>query len=152
LLSAISHWPCAESQPTIFQRFFGTETAAGSVLLLLGIAALVLANSPQAEAYDRVWQIRLTFGITEHSLSLTLHRWISDGLMGVFAASDGCHCWVTPCLAGIGFTMSLFIAMLAFDETGRVHAAKSGILAGSLLAGIAGTIVLRIASRFRDDE
>jgi NhaA family Na+:H+ antiporter len=56
------------------------------------------------------------------------------------------------CLAGIGFTMSLFIAMLAFDETGLVNAAKSGILAGSLLAGIAGAIFLRIASRFRDDE
>jgi NhaA family Na+:H+ antiporter len=56
------------------------------------------------------------------------------------------------CLAGIGFTMSLFIAMLAFGETGPVTAAKSGILAGSLLAGIAGAIVLRIASRFRDDE
>jgi NhaA family Na+:H+ antiporter len=52
-------------------------------------------------------------------------------------------------LAGIGFTMSLFIAMLAFDETGPVHAAKSGILAGSLLAGIAGAVVLRIASRSR---
>ena len=56
------------------------------------------------------------------------------------------------CLAGIGFTMSLFIAMLAFHETGPVNAAKSGILAGSLLAGIAGAIFLRIASRFRDDE
>jgi NhaA family Na+:H+ antiporter len=56
------------------------------------------------------------------------------------------------CLAGIGFTMSLFIAMLAFHETGPVTAAKSGILAGSLLAGIAGAIFLRIASRFRDDE
>ena len=56
------------------------------------------------------------------------------------------------CLAGIGFTMSLFIAMLAFDETGLVNAAKSGILGGSLLAGIAGAIFLRIASRFRDDE
>jgi hypothetical protein len=34
------------------------------------------------------------------------------------------------CLAGIGFTMSLFVAMLAFDETGPLNAAKSGILAG----------------------
>jgi len=33
-------------------------------------------------------------------------------------------------LAGIGFTMSLFVAMLAFDETGPLNAAKSGILAG----------------------
>ena len=73
-----------KGQPTIFQRFFRTETVGGSVLLLFGIAALVLANSPLAEAYERLWQIRLTFGITEHSLSLTLHQWINDGLMAVF--------------------------------------------------------------------
>jgi len=71
-------------QPTIFQRFFRTETAGGSVLLLFGIAALVLANSPLAEAYERLWQIRLTFGSAEHSLSLTMHEWINDGLMAVF--------------------------------------------------------------------
>jgi NhaA family Na+:H+ antiporter len=56
------------------------------------------------------------------------------------------------CLAGIGFTMSLFVAMLAFDETGPLNAAKSGILAGSFLAGIASATVLRIAPAFRDDQ
>jgi NhaA family Na+:H+ antiporter len=71
-------------QPTIFQRFFRTETAGGSVLLLFGIAALVLANSPFAEAYERLWQVRLTVGIGERSLLLTLHQWINDGLMAVF--------------------------------------------------------------------
>ena len=54
-------------------------------------------------------------------------------------------------LAGIGFTMSLFIAMLAFDETASVGAAKLGILAGSLAAGVAGAIALRIASGFRNE-
>jgi NhaA family Na+:H+ antiporter len=54
------------------------------------------------------------------------------------------------CLAGIGFTMSLFIAMLAFDETAPVNAAKSGILAGSVLAGIAGATVLKMVSHFRE--
>jgi NhaA family Na+:H+ antiporter len=49
------------------------------------------------------------------------------------------------CLAGIGFTMSLFIAMLAFEDTGMVDAAKRGIIAGSLLAGIAGAILLRVS-------
>jgi NhaA family Na+:H+ antiporter len=56
------------------------------------------------------------------------------------------------CLAGIGFTMSLFIAMLAFDENGPINAAKSGVLAGSLLAGIAGAVVLRVARGFRNDQ
>ena len=71
-------------QPTIFQHFFRTETAGGSVLLLFGIAALALANSPLAEAYERLWQMPLTVGIVKHSLSLTLHQWINDGLMAAF--------------------------------------------------------------------
>jgi Na+/H+ antiporter NhaA len=60
--------------PTIFQRFFRTERAGGLVLLLVGIASLALANSPLADAYQRLWQIPVTIGITEHSLSLTFHR------------------------------------------------------------------------------
>jgi NhaA family Na+:H+ antiporter len=46
-------------------------------------------------------------------------------------------------LAGIGFTMSLFIATLAFGATPRLDAAKAGILAASVVAGIAGALVLR---------
>jgi len=71
-------------QTTIFQRFFRTETVGGSVLLIFGIAALALANSPLAEAYEHLWQIPLTVGIVNHSLSLTLHQWINDGLMAFF--------------------------------------------------------------------
>jgi NhaA family Na+:H+ antiporter len=71
-------------RPTIFQRFFRTETIGGSILLLFGIAALALVNSPLAEAYERVRQIPITLGVAEHSLSLTLHEWINDGLMAVF--------------------------------------------------------------------
>ncbi len=71
-------------QTTIFQRFFRTETVGGSVLLIFGIAALALANSPLADAYEHLWQIPLTVGIVNHSLSLTLHQWINDGLMAVF--------------------------------------------------------------------
>jgi Na+:H+ antiporter, NhaA family len=71
-------------RPTIFQRFFRTETAGGSILLLFGIAALALANSPLAAAYAGIWRTPLTVGIVDHSLSLTLHQWINDGLMAVF--------------------------------------------------------------------
>jgi NhaA family Na+:H+ antiporter len=46
-------------------------------------------------------------------------------------------------LAGIGFTMSLFIATLAFDGTTLLDGAKFGILTGSLLAGIVGAVVVR---------
>jgi NhaA family Na+:H+ antiporter len=54
------------------------------------------------------------------------------------------------CLAGIGFTMSLFIAMLAFDDAALVDAAKRGILVGSLLAGIAGAVLLKTGRSLRD--
>ena len=45
-------------------------------------------------------------------------------------------------LGGIGFTMSLFIATLAFQGTNLLDAAKVGILAGSIAAGIVGTLFI----------
>ena len=53
-------------------------------------------------------------------------------------------------LAGIGFTMSLFIASLAFEETGDptyVINDRLGILCGSMLSAIAGYLVLYLTSR-----
>ncbi len=48
-------------------------------------------------------------------------------------------------LAGIGFTMSLFIAGLAFkDSPELLETAKIGILAGSLISGVAGYVILRM--------
>ena len=49
--------------------------------------------------------------------------------------------------AGIGFTVSLFIADLAFDDPVLVEQAKVGIFAGSLLAGLLGWAVLSRARR-----
>lgn len=46
-------------------------------------------------------------------------------------------------LCGIGFTMSLFIGLLAFEDPAMQDRVKFGILAGSLVAGLAGYIVLR---------
>lgn len=45
-------------------------------------------------------------------------------------------------LGGIGFTMSLFIAGLAFEEGILVAEAKIGILAASLLAGVVGWVLM----------
>jgi NhaA family Na+:H+ antiporter len=42
------------------------------------------------------------------------------------------------CLGGIGFTMSIFIATLAFRDEGLLEAAKFGVLLASLAAGIVG--------------
>ncbi len=46
------------------------------------------------------------------------------------------------CLAGIGFTMSLFITDLAFDNESLIATAKVGIIAASLVSGIIGYVLL----------
>ncbi|MCI3951162.1 MAG: sodium:proton antiporter [Burkholderiales bacterium] len=46
-------------------------------------------------------------------------------------------------LAGIGFTMSLYIASKAFPDAPDFLAAKLGIFLASLLAGVAGSVLLR---------
>ena len=48
-------------------------------------------------------------------------------------------------IAGIGFTMSLFIANLAFNSPELLNISKVGILTGSLLSGIVGFIILKSA-------
>jgi NhaA family Na+:H+ antiporter len=51
------------------------------------------------------------------------------------------------CLGGIGFTMSIFIAMLAFDDVHLLASAKLGVLMASVIAGILGMIWGRICLR-----
>lgn len=47
------------------------------------------------------------------------------------------------CLGGIGFTMSIFIANLAFPDTALLGAAKFAVLAGSSIAGVVGLLLGR---------
>lgn len=54
------------------------------------------------------------------------------------------HIYGVSCLAGIGFTMSLFIGGLSFgDGSIYMNEVRIGVLAGSILSAITGFIVLR---------
>src|SRR6266850_3775239 len=73
------------SAPTSpFQEFVRTEAATGALLVICAIAALCVANSPWADAYHRFWTTPVAVVGGGHTLSLTLHQWINDGLMSVF--------------------------------------------------------------------
>ncbi len=47
-------------------------------------------------------------------------------------------------LAGIGFTMSLFITNLAYTDAESISASKIGIVIGSIVAGMIGFVILKI--------
>lgn len=55
-------------------------------------------------------------------------------------------------LAGIGFTMSIFITGLAFSDASVVAAAKTGVLAGSVCSALLGSLFLRFVSRANPAE
>lgn len=77
-------------------------------------------------------------------LGIALFSWLSVR-MGLAALPSGVtwrQLFGVGALAGIGFTMSLFIAELAFDGSPLLDSAKLGILGGSVIAGLAGAIML----------
>ena len=53
------------------------------------------------------------------------------------------HMTGTGLLAGVGFTVALFIAELAYRDPGYIDLAKIGIFTGSILAGLLGYLLLR---------
>ncbi len=65
------------------------------------------------------------------------------GLCQLPAGVTWLHLYGAAALAGIGFTMSLFIGMLAFDDPAYQANVRIGVLSGSLLSGIVGYVVLR---------
>jgi NhaA family Na+:H+ antiporter len=65
------------------------------------------------------------------------------GLAGLPAGVRGMHFLGVGFLAGIGFTMSLFIAGLAYGG-GTLELSKVGILGASMIAGVTGYVILRI--------
>lgn len=67
-----------------FQEFMRNEASGGILLLFCTAAALLWANSPLAESYESLWQIKLTIGAGGFVLSKSLFLGINDGLMAIF--------------------------------------------------------------------
>jgi NhaA family Na+:H+ antiporter len=49
--------------------------------------------------------------------------------------------------AGVGFTVALFVANLAFTSPALIEMAKLGIMVGSVLAAVLGYVTLRLSVR-----
>ena len=53
-------------------------------------------------------------------------------------------------LTGVGFTMSLFIGTVAFDDEGVLTQVRLGVLVASLLSGTAAAMVLGASGRSKE--
>src|ERR671916_1857767 len=61
---------------SLMRRFFDSEASGGMILMGVTVIALVIANSPLADAY---------FGLLKtYVLGLSVQHWINDALMAVF--------------------------------------------------------------------
>lgn len=77
-------------------------------------------------------------------LGVSLFSWLAirSGYAELPEGVNWGQIWGVSCLAGVGFTMSLFVSELAFKDAELVSEAKVGILVASLIAGVWGYLVL----------
>jgi NhaA family Na+:H+ antiporter len=82
-------------------------------------------------------------------IGITLASWLAvrNGLAALPAGVNWSHIHGAGWLGGIGFTMSLFVASLAFADEAHLTMAKVGIFTASLCAGIVGSLLLLKATR-----
>ena len=66
--------------------------------------------------------------------------------------SRGAEVWGGAALAGIGFTISLFVVDLAFESPALQEEARLGVLCASVLAALTGWAVFAVDRRFAGDD
>lgn len=72
---------------------------------------------------------------------------VKSGLARLPHGANWAHIYGIACLAGIGFTMSLFIGSLSFNDPLLMNQVRLGVLSGSMVSGLLGFGVLMYASR-----
>ena len=123
------------------------------VFAIMPLFALANAGVPLGGAILETLTSPVALGIVVglvvgKQLGITLFAWLAvrSGISELPGDINWRHVYGAGWLAGIGFTMSLFITDLAFSEGSLVDAAKLGILVASVIAGVVGWTILRGAS------
>jgi NhaA family Na+:H+ antiporter len=65
-------------------RFLEIESASGIVLIVCTVAALTIANSPWAHAWESFWHTEAVIAVGSWELRASLAHWVNDGLMTIF--------------------------------------------------------------------
>ena len=120
---------------------------AYAIMPLFALAnAGVVIGSDFAAGLTSPVSLGIIFGLViGKQIGITLFSWliVKSGLADLPYGVTWRHIYGVSWLAGIGFTMSLFISSLAFGGSDQLETAKFGILVASLIAGITGYFILR---------
>ncbi|MCG7573687.1 Na+/H+ antiporter NhaA [Phaeobacter sp. CNT1-3] len=77
---------------------------------------------------------------------------VKAGMARMPHGANWLHIYGVACLAGIGFTMSLFIGSLSFSDAAMMNQVRMGVLSGSAISAILGAAALWVASNKEADE
>ncbi|NNK62947.1 MAG: Na+/H+ antiporter NhaA, partial [Gemmatimonadetes bacterium] len=112
-------------------------------IFALANAGVTFGGDAGAGAGAITWGIILGL-VVGKPIGVAIFAWIAVrfGFADLPAGANWVQVWGVGILCGIGFTMSLFIGGLAFDDPAFLRAAKIGILGASAVAGVLGALLL----------
>jgi NhaA family Na+:H+ antiporter len=121
--------------------------------LILPLFAFANAGIPLAGSSMETLMSPLPVGIAAGlvlgkplGILLAVFACVSLGLANLPEKATWTHVVGVGCLAGIGFTMSLFIGTLAFATAAQIDAVRVGVIAGSVLSTMLGLTILWLGS------
>jgi len=118
-------------------------------IFALANAGVRLTGTDVGDSLTSSLALGVAFGlVVGKTVGVSLFSWIAikTGLGRMPAGVEWRHILGVAMLAGIGFTVALFIAELAFTDAGLTDLAKIGIFVGSIISGLAGFVFLRFAT------
>jgi NhaA family Na+:H+ antiporter len=121
---------------TPLEQFIHRQTTSGALLMICALLALVLANSPLQESYDKLLHKPISIGFSTSVFSLSIHHWINELLMALFFMIIGLELKrellvgelstpqqaLLPIMAAIGGMVVPALAYVALNPSG--HAAN----------------------------
>jgi Na+/H+ antiporter NhaA len=137
------------------REFVATENASAVIMLAATTAALLWANSPWGDSYDRFWNTELALRVGDRELALDARHWINDGLMTFFFLVVGLEIRrefdmgelrerrrvATPVVAAVGGMVAPALIFLAINA-GEPSARGWGIAMGTDTAFALGILTL----------
>ncbi len=137
-----------ESQPVSQRIEELLHPVAGYIIIpifALSAAGVELSGEVLSDAVTSRVTLGVAIGlVVGKTAGISLFSWIAHrlGWVTIPKSLAGSHMVGLAMVAGIGFTVSLFISRLAFDDPAVADESRIGILVGSLIAAVVGLAIL----------